>query len=147
MFAQQALGQREQSLAGLGQDKRLGSVRPLRFEAGSLRGIPYRADGRVGSNNELAGAVFGRANAWAASGPSSLKLVACAEIHIWRTGVFGVTTNLLEPFSKMMFMTPLLSSNSKPPDPSSAAIIACFRVSRAVSDSRRNLASSSMGLV
>ncbi len=32
-----------------------------------------------------------------------------AEIQIWRTGVLGVTTNLLEPSSKMMFMTPLLS--------------------------------------
>src|ERR1035441_4084075 len=57
-FAQQALGEREQGLAGLGQDKRLGSLRPLQFEAGSLRGNPYLADGRVWRNHELAGAVL-----------------------------------------------------------------------------------------
>jgi len=57
MFAQQALvsGSRASPvLAG----QTLGSVRPLQFEAGSLRGNPYLADGRVWRNHELAGTVL-----------------------------------------------------------------------------------------
>src|SRR5271163_3762052 len=91
--------------------------------------------------------VLERAKACTLSDQSSLKLVAWAEIQTWRMGVLGVMTNFEEPFSKMMFMTPLLSSNSKPALSSSAAMRDCLRVSRARSDSRRKVASSIMGLV
>jgi len=83
--------------------------------------------------------VFGSVKACAVSDQSSLKLLAWAEIQTWRMGVLGVMTNLEEPFSKMMFMTPLLSSNSKVPSSSSAAMSDCLRDSRARSDSRRKV--------
>ena len=79
--------------------------------------------------------------------PIDLKLVVWADIQIWRTGVLGVTTNLLDPSSNKMLLAPLLSSNSKLPEASSAAISACFNDSRARSDSRRKVVSSIMGLV
>ena len=92
---------------------------------------------------------LGRMKVLEASLNSSLKLVERAEIQTWRTGVLGVTTNLLEPSSKMMFMTPLLSSNSKRGSSvvSAAAMRDCLRASRERSDWRRKVASSIMDLV
>ncbi len=120
-----------------------GKRRQGRVMVGSLRCSRRRRWVRVLRSSP----VLGRAKAWVDSDQSSLKLVAWAEIQTWRMGVLGVMTNLEEPFSKMMFMTPLLSSNSKPESSSSAAMRDCLRDSRARSDSRRKVASSIMGLV
>ena len=77
------------------------------------------------------------------SDQSSLKLVVRAEIQIWRTGVCGVKTNLVPPSSKRTLRTPFFSSASKP-NSSSAAMRDCLRDSRAWSERRRKVGSSSM---
>src|SRR5882757_1142968 len=107
-----------------------------------MAGSPRCSRSRRSSRVLRSSPVLGNVKRLVASFHSSLKLVATAEIQIWRTGVFGVTTNLLDPFSKMMFMTPLLSSNSKLPESSSALMRDCLSDSRARSDSRRKVASS-----
>jgi len=53
MFAQQALGERDQCFASLGQDECAGGFGPFQLEAGGQGRDPDLADGRVGRDHKL----------------------------------------------------------------------------------------------
>ena len=59
--------------------------------------------------------VFSRTKPPTASDQESLKLVVSAEIQIWRTGVFGLMTNLVSSASSNWISSfPLPPSTSNP---------------------------------
>ncbi len=58
LLAEEALGERAEVFAGLGQREGVGRVVPLQLEGGGERGDPDLADGGVGGEDELGRAVF-----------------------------------------------------------------------------------------
>ena len=58
LLAEEALGEGEEVFAGLGQGESVGGFVPLELEGGGERGDPDLADGGVGGEDELGGAVF-----------------------------------------------------------------------------------------
>ena len=78
----------------------------------TLSKFPGQPSSRSSINRSISGfrtsPVRGKTNAAASASQSSLKLVESAEIHIWRTGAFGVITNLHGRFFKQNVQHPVL---------------------------------------
>ncbi len=58
MFAEEPLGESDEGFAGFREDEAAALLGPIQFEAGGLGGDPDLPDGRIGSEDEFAGAVF-----------------------------------------------------------------------------------------